>query len=301
MKDKGKVWLNGSFVPWEKATVPLLSHGFSRGSAIFEVLGIHEGPDGPMAFRMDQHLKRLQRSAELLGMKLAYSIDEIAAAVAETVKVNKMGRGLVKLLAYWGEEAIIKLVLESNLDLAIFAVPATEDLRLDDARPISACLSKWRKIHPETMPVEAKACANYLNGYLVRKEAMERGFDVGLIVGTDGFLAEGSIESVFLVKEGVLKTPPLGRILSSITRMSVLEAAPVLGIPISEESILPEELFSSDEIFVSHTAIKVLPVARFENRTLETPGPITAHLISLVGNILNLTDQRFKAWFFPLQ
>jgi branched-chain amino acid aminotransferase len=301
MNDKGKVWLNGSFIPWEKATVPLLSHGFSRASAIFEVLGIHEGPGGPMAFRMDQHLKRLQRSAELLGMNLAYSRGEIAEAVAETVKVNRMGRGLVKLLAYWGEEAVIKLVLESNLDLAIFAVPATEELRLDDARPVSACITKWRKIHPETMPVEAKACANYLNGYLVRKEAMERGFDVGFVLGTDGFLAEGSIESVFLVKDGVLKTPPLGRILSSITRMSVLQAAPILGIPVSEEAILPEGLFSAEEIFVSHTGIKVLPVARFENRTLDAPGPVTKQLMSLMGNILNFSDQRFGDWFSPIR
>jgi branched-chain amino acid aminotransferase len=300
-ESKGKVWVNGSLIPWEKATVPLLSHGFSRGSAIFEVFGIHAGPDGPLAFRLDQHLKRLRKSAELLGMKLAYSNDEIAKAVRETVKANNMRRGLVKVLAYWGEEAVIKLVLESNLDLAIFAIPASEELRLDDARPISACLSKWRKIHPETMPVEAKACANYLNGYLVRKEAMERGFDVGFILGTDGFLAEGSIESVFLVKDGILKTPPLGRILSSITRMSILQAAPALGIPVSEEAILPEGLFSAEEIFVSHTSIKVLPVARFEDRVLEAPGPVTNQLMSLMDSILNFSDERFRDWFFAME
>jgi len=301
MMDKGKVWLNGNFIPWEKATVPLLSHGFSRASAIFEVLGIHKGPDGPVAFRIDQHLKRLYRSAELLGMKLDYSNDDIATAVAETVQVNNMERGLVKLLAYWGEEAVIKLVLESNLDLAIFAIPASEELGLDNTQPISACLSKWRKIHPETMPVEAKACANYLNGYLVRKEALERGFDVGFTLGTDGFLAEGSIESVFLVKDGILKTPPLGRILSSITRMSVLQAASTLGIPISEDAILPEALFSADEIFVSHTGIKVSPVARFENRTIQAPGPVTRQLMTLMDNILNFSDERFKDWFTAMQ
>ena len=301
MKDKGKVWLNGKLIPWEKATVPILSHGFSRGSAIFEVLGIHEGPDGPVAFRIDQHLKRLQRSAELLGMKLAYSNDEIAGAVAETVRANNMGRGLVKLLAYWGEEAVIKLVLESDLDLAIFAIPASEDLGLDKVEPISACLSKWRKIHPETMPVEAKACASYLNGYLVRREAIRRGFDLGLMLGTDGFLAEGSIESVFLVKDGILKTPPLGRILSSITRMSILQAAPAFGIPVSEEAILPEEVFSADEIFVSHTGIKVLPVARFEDRLLEAPGPVTRQVTSLMENILNFSDERFRDWFFAME
>jgi len=233
-------------------------------------------------------------------MKMAYSREEIAEAVSKTVRANNMGRGLIKILAYWGEEAIIQLVLESKLDLAIFAIPETKELGLDNAQPISACLSKWRKIHPETVPVAAKACSNYLNGYLARRDANRRGFNVGLILGTDGFLAEGSIESVFLVKDGILKTPPLGRILSSITRMSIVQAAPSIDIPVSEEVILPEALFTADEMFVCHTGIKVLPVSRFEGRTLEAPGPITMKVMELMQNILNYSDARFRDWFFPL-
>ncbi|MBW1955371.1 MAG: aminotransferase class IV [Deltaproteobacteria bacterium] len=300
MSNERKVWRNGKFIPWEKASVPLLSHGFSRGSAIFEVFGIHEGPEGPFAFRMDEHLKRLMQSARLLGMEMAYSTKEIVDAVAETVKANHLGRGLIKILAYWGEEAIIQMVLESKLDLAIFAIPDSEELGLDKVGPITACLSKWRKIHPETVPVAAKSCANYLNGYLARRDANRRGFDVGLLVGTDGFLAEGSIESVFLVKDGVLKTPPLGRILSSITRKSLLQAASTIGIPTSEDSILPEELFVADEIFTSHSGIKVSPVARFEDRTLPAPGPISRRLIELMENILHFRDDRFKEWLIAL-
>jgi len=300
MKEKGKVWLNGDLIPWDKATVPILSHGFSRGSAIFEIFGIHEGQKGPVAFCMDQHLSRLMKSAELLGMEMAYTKEEIATAVAKTVRANNISRGLIKILAYWGEEAVIQLVLESKLDLAIFAIHESKELGLDNDQPISACLSRWRKIHPETVPVAAKACSNYLNGYLARRDANQRGFNVGLILGTDGFLAEGSIESVFLVKDGILKTPPLGRILSSITRMSILEAAPRIGIPVSEETILPEALFTADEIFVCHTGIKVSPVNRFEDRILEAPGPITNKVMDLMQNILNYSDARFKHWFFPL-
>ena len=300
MNSERKVWLNGEFISWDKATVPLLSHGFSRGSAIFEVFGIHEGPDGLFAFRMDEHLKRLTTSARLLGMELAYSTEEIIDGVVETVRNNDIARGLIKILAYWGEEAIIRLVLESKLDVAIFAIPDSEDVGLDDASPISACLSRWRKIHPETVPVAAKSCSNYLNGYLARKDANSRGFDVGFMVGTDGFLAEGSIESVFLVKDGILKTPPLGRILSGITRKSVLQAAPIIGIPTSEASILPEELFTADEIFTSHSGIKVSPVDRFEDRNLEAPGPITRKLMELMDTIVNMSDDRFSDWFQAL-
>ena len=300
MNNDSKVWLNGKLIPWGEATVPLLSHGFSRGSAIFEVFGIHEGPDGLFAFRMDEHLKRLMKSAELLEMEIAYSTEEIIDAVTETVRANDIGRGLVKILAYWGEEAIIKLVLESKLDVAIFAVPDSEELGMDNTNPISACLSKWRKIHPETVPVAAKSCSNYLNGYLARKDANSRGFDVGLMVGTDGFLAEGSIESVFLVKDGVLKTPPLGRVLSSITRKSILQAAAMNGIPTSEDSILPGELFTADEIFTSHSGVKVSPVARLEDRNLQAPGPITKQVMELMNNILNMSDDRFSHWFHAL-
>ena len=300
MNNKNKVWFNGKMIPWHEATVPLLSHGFSRGSAIFEVFGIHESPDGPVAFRMDEHLKRLMKSASLLGMEMAYSTEEIVRAVAKTVKANDIGRGLIKMMAYWGEEAIIDLVLESKLDLAIFAIPASEELGLDKTQPITACLSKWRKIHPETVPVEAKACSNYLNGYLARRNAFNRGFEIGLMLGTDGFLAEGSIESVFLVKDGILKTPPLGRVLSSITRLSILQVAPMIGIPISKEPILQEELFTADEIFTSHSGIKVAPVARFEDRVLQAPGPITKQVMEQMNNIVNFSDDRFNDWFQAL-
>jgi branched-chain amino acid aminotransferase len=207
---------------------------------------------------------------------------------------------LIKILAYWGEEAVINLVLDSKLDVAIFAIPDSDELGLDQMKPISACISKWRKLHPETVPVAAKACAHYLNGYLVRKDANLRGFDLGLTRGTDGFMAEGSIESFFMVKDGVLKTPPLGRILSSITRMSVLEAASIEGIPASQEPITPDDLFAADEIFTCHTGIKVSPVARFEDRTLETPGPVTQQLIELINRITSFEDDRFKDWFNKL-
>ena len=300
MNNESKVWLNGNLIPWSEATVPLLSHGFSRGSAFFEVFGVHVGPKGPMAFRMDQHLKRLMRSAMLLEMEMAYSTAEIVAAVKATVAANNLGRGLIKILAYWGEEAIIKLVLDSKLDLAVFAIPNNDDLKLDQAGSISACVSKWRKIHPETVPVAAKACSNYLNGFMVRKDANKRGFDIGIALDTDGFLAEGSIESVFIVKDGVLKTPPLGRILSSITRMSILEAVPEIGIPTREGSITAEELFEADEIFTCHTGIKVEPVARLEDREFETPGPVTRQVGQLMKDIIEFKDERFMDWFQPL-
>ena len=300
MNNDLQAWFNGKLISRHDATVPILSHGFSRASAIFDVFGVHPGPQGPMAFRMDDHLKRLTKSAELLEMEMAYSPEEITAAVKATVKANRIERGIVKILAFWSEEAITQLVLDSKLDVAVFAIPESEELVLDKKRTLSACLSKWRKLHPETVPVGAKACANYLNGYLARKDAVTRGFDIGILLGTDGFVAEGSTESVFMVKEGVLMTPPLGRVLSSITRLSVLQAVPEIGLPVVERPITAGELLAADEIFTVHTGTKVEPIGRFEDRELKTPGPVTQRVMHLIDDIMQFKDERFKGWFRPL-
>ena len=300
MPDDRVVWFNGKLIPWSQATVPLLSHALSRASAIFDVFNVYEGPDGPMAFRMDQHLKRLSRSAELLGMELAWREEQIAAGVSQVVKANGMGRGLIKILAFWSEEAVLHLVLKSKLDVAIFAIADSEELHLDDTTPRSACLSKWRKLHPETAQVAAKACANYLNAYLARKDAVDRGYDLGFMLGTDGFLAEGATESVFLVKDGVLKTPPLGRVLASISRMTILEAAPSVGIPVAETALTADDLLAADEIFASHSVVRVSPIGRFEGRELKAPGPVSAKLIRLMDDILHFRSRQFNRFFQPL-
>ena len=300
MNNNAKVWLNGYLIPWAEATVPILSHGFSRASAIFDVFGVHVGPNGPLAFRMDEHIKRLMKSAELLGMEMAYSDVEIVDAVKIAVRENNLGRGIVKMLAYWGEEALIKLVLDSKLDLAIFAIPENEELELDKSRPLSACVSKWRKIHPETVPVGAKACSNYLNGYLARRDANLKGYDIGILLSTDGFLAEGSIESIFIVKDGVLMTPPLGRVLSSITRMSILQAVPEIGIPVKEGPIPAEELLAADEVFTAHTGIKVEPITRLESREIPGPGPVTRQVMQMMTDIMEFRNDRYQDWFQDL-
>ena len=300
MSDQRPVWMNGNMIPWENATAPLLSHGMSRGSTIFEVFGIHPGPDGPLAFRMDKHLDRLCHTADCLGMELAYTKEEFIEAVSKTVRANNISRGLVKMIAYWSDEPIISLVLDSKLDTAIFAVPAGEGLSLDSTEPVTACFSKWYKLHPLTMPTTAKACAYYLNGMLARKSAMERGYDIGILRHTDGFVAEGSIESVFIVKDGILRTSPLGKILSSITRMSIIEAASAAGIEVSQALISQEELLNADEIFTCHTGTKVLPIKKFEDRDLPAPGPYTAQIAKIMNDILSLENDQFKHWFQSL-
>jgi len=300
MKDERQVWLNGKFIPWSSATVPILSHAFSRASAIFEIFGIHTGSEGPAAFRMDAHLERLLNSAGFLEMEICYTVDSIAKAVAETVIRNNVGRGVVKIMAYWGEEAVIRLLPQAASDLVIFAIPEMPEMNLDSREPVKTCISKWRKIDPETVPVSAKACSNYLNAYLARKDAVTRGFDIGIMLGTDGFVAEGSAESVFIVKEGTVKIPPLGRVLPGISRMSVLEMAGSMGLATAEEPLRLDDLYDADEIFLSHTGVKVEPVKQFEEKHLAAPGPITCRLMEQMAKILAFEDASYMKWMQKL-
>lgn len=173
-------------------------------------------------------------------------------------------------------------------------------MHLDDTSPKSACLSRWRKLHLETTQITAKACANYLNAYLVNKEVKERKYDVGFLLNTDGFLTEGPTESIFVVKDGVLKTPPLDGILSSISRKSILEIASFIDIPTEETTLRKDALFLADEIFTSHTGTKVSPINRFENRDLEAPGPVTGKLMKVMDDILHFRDTRFRHFFQQL-
>ena len=298
---KRTVWRNGKMIPWEEATVHLMSHSLTRGSAIFEVLAVYPAPGGPAAFRLPEHCDRLFRSAELLGMEIAHPKEEIIRAVVETAGANRISQGFVKIVGYYGEETFSISVSNPRLELAIFAVSA-EEFRKHSTSTIQVCLSRWRKLHPETVPVEAKVAAHYLNGMLARQDAQRRGFDLGVMLDTHGFLAESSVESVFIVKHGVLMTPPLGLILSSISRRSILEAAPTAGIRVAERPIHRQEILEADELFTSSTSRRVMPASLIEGRVLkEAPGPVTRKLMTLMDAICSGKEKRFEHWLQPIE
>jgi branched-chain amino acid aminotransferase len=242
------------------------------------------------------------RSAELLEMVLAQSKEEIIRAVVETVKANGVTQGFVKIVAFYGEETFTIFVSNPRLELAVFAVTKEEYKSKYSESGISVCLSRWRKLHPETVAVEAKVAANYLNSMLARRDAVRRGFDLGVMLDTHGRLAEGSVESVFIVKDGTLFTPPLGLILSSISRRSLIEAAPAMGIKIVERPISREELLGADEIFTSSTSRRVTPVYRIEERSLgEVPGPVSRKISLFMDSVLAGKEERFRHWLYPME
>lgn len=297
-------YLNGEFTAWDRAQVHIMCHSFGRGSAIFEVLSVHKTGAGTAVFRLDEHVDRLFRTARLLEMELPLDREAIQKAVLETVRRNSVEQGFVKIICFYPQIAFEILPPQKMLDVSIFAIDPAKDmggLHFPFEQGTTACISKWRKLDPSTVPVEAKAAANYLNGMLARLEARRRGFNQAIMLDTQGFLAEGGTESVFLVKGGRLMTPVLGTVLESISRKSVLEAAGHLGIETFEGRLPPELLDEAEEVFFSGTPIKVLAARKIEDREFrDAPGPVTKRFSALMAEIVSGRDKRFKNWLFPV-
>ncbi|MBW2028997.1 MAG: branched-chain-amino-acid transaminase [Deltaproteobacteria bacterium] len=304
MLEERTVFVNGEFLPWDKARTHMMSHSFARGSAIFEVLGFHETRGGPAVFRLDEHIKRLFRTAELLDMELPATEDSLKESVLETIRRNSLREGMIKILGYYPQVSMGILPSTRVVDISIFVMDLLEDLgglAFPFEEGTTLCISRWRKLDPQTVPIEAKVAANYLNGMMARKEAETRGFEHAVMLDTQGFIAEGGTESIFLVHEGVLMTPCQGTVLQSITRESIIQAAKFIGVECLEGRLHPKRLMEADEVFLSGTPMKVLPVRTVEERPMEgVPGPLTKRFFDLMDSIVKGKDERFKEWLFPI-
>jgi branched-chain amino acid aminotransferase len=298
------VFIDGEFVTWENASIHIMSHSFGRGSAIFEVISCHNTDSGPAIFRLQEHIQRLFKSAELLDMELPYSPEEFYKAVAGTVKQNQLDRGFIKVICYYPQFSVEVLPPKEKLSVSVFALDPARDLEggFSAVQSTTACISKWRKLDPQTVPIEAKAAANYLNGMVARQDAAKRGFEHAITLDTQGFIAEGGTECVFVVKDGQLMTPSLGTVLKSITRMSILEAAKIEEIPTVEGRLPSDLIFKAEELFFSCSPLKVLAIRQIDDRVLENaPGPLTQRVSALMQNITSGKDERFKDWLRPVE
>jgi len=304
MLEERWVYKNGSFVKWAEATVHMMSHSFARGSTIFEVISFYLTASGPAVFRLHEHIARLEKSAAYLDMELPAGHDALCQTVAESVRRNQLQEGVVKMVGYYPQFALDIQPPQKRLDLAVFAIDPAHDLEgveYSFEKGTTAGIARWRKLDPQTVPIEAKAAANYLNGMIARLDVQKRGLDDAVLLDTQGFIAEGATESVFLVKDGRLLTPSLGTVLDSITRRSILQVARYLGIETFEGRLRPELLFEADEIFFANTPFKVIPVRRVENREMPgAPGPMQRRLWDVLRKIAEGDEPSFSDWLYPV-
>lgn len=277
------IWKDGELVEFENATVHILSHSLHYGTAVFEGLRCYATPEGPAAFRLWEHMERLVKSSKILRMELAYSVQDLCDAVLETVRANRLGACYIRPLVIRGFGFIGVNPLKNPVETYIAAWPTRGKFLGPDAeeKGIEACVASWRRIHPASLPPLAKATGNYLNSALIAMEASLNGFTEAIGLDADGFVSEGSAENIFVVRDGVLMTPPVGAaILPGITRDTVLTIARDLEIPAREERIPRELLYTCDELFMAGTSVEITPVRSVDRIVVGEgrPGPVTRRI-----------------------
>jgi branched-chain amino acid aminotransferase len=294
------IWMNGRLVPWDDAKIHVLTHTLHYGLGVFEGIRCYKTPKAPAVFRLLEHMRRLERSAKVYGMKMPYNAPQLCAAAKLVVKENKLQECYIRPIAYYAYGEMGLSPLKSQVHVAIAAWPwgtylGEEGLK----RGVRAAVSSWLRIDSRSLPSSAKACANYTNSILAKLEVLRNGFDEAILLNYHGHVAEGPGENLFAVKDGALVTPPLSAgILEGITRASVIQIACDMSMPVLERDILREELYNADEAFFTGTAAELTPIREIDGRAIGTGlrGPITEKLQKKFFDAVHGKDKKYAGW-----
>jgi branched-chain amino acid aminotransferase len=301
-----QIWLDGELVPWDRATVHILSHSLQRGSLIFDYLSVHESPRGPAIFRLQEHVERLLRSAELVGLPLRMGVKEICEAIVLTVRANP-GATAVKASAFIGSIEIDVVPADDHVSLAVAAYDPAADIaahKPGGQQPASAALRLWiekqrRNRRSDIIAPQAKVAANYVSPMAAKWEARRQGYDDVLLVDEDGYIAEGPTTNVFFFDANdTLRTPPGRNVLLGVTRSTAIEIAKQEGTDVCEDAVTREELLQAREVFVSGTATGICPVVEIDRTTIGdgAAGPKTLALRERFETIICGGDAAFDHW-----
>jgi branched-chain amino acid aminotransferase len=295
LTEVAKIWMDGEFVDWNDATVHVLTPTLHYGWGIFEGIRAYATPDGPAIFQHRSHYERFHRSARILQMQLTYSVDELIEATRELVRVNEVESCYIRPLAYLGYGEMGLNPLPSGVRVMIACWPWGTYLGEEGlANGVRAKVSSWQRIGANMIPTGAKASGVYINSSLAKVEAVKAGYDEAILLNEHGRVAEGSGENVFVVKDGVLKTPPLSEgVLQGVTRDTVFAFANDLDIPLFETPMLRQDLYTADEAFYTGTAAEVVPIRSVDEREIGAPGPITKQLQDLFFAVVAGKEPRY--------
>jgi len=301
------IWHNGRIVPWEQAQVHVMTHALHYGSSVFEGIRVYVTPNGSKVFRLTAHTRRLFDSAKIHRISIPYSPEDINAACREVVLRNNLSNGAyIRPIAFRGYGDIgLAPKPDHPVDVSIAAWEWGTYLG-DEAleNGVDVCISSWQRVAPNTIPALAKAGGNYLSSTLVSLEARDNGFDEGIALSADGTVSEGAGENLFLVRDGVIYTPPsTASILTGITRHSVIMLAEDLGLTVIEQSIPREMLYIADEIFLTGTAAEVTPVRSVDRTEVGTGkrGDITRKLQNAFFGLFKGATEDKWGWLEPLE
>jgi len=296
-----KIWMDGEYVDWDKATIHVLTPSLHYGWGVFEGIRAYDTPAGPAVFRLTDHMKRLYRSAKIYHMEPPISLEGAIKVTKDLVAMNEVRQCYIRPIVHLAYGEIGLNPLNSKVSMAIACWPWGAYLGEESfERGVRAKLSSWRRLDPNIIPPAAKATGQYLNSSLAKAEALMAGYDEGILLNTNGVVTDGSGENLFIVSEGTLMTPPLAAgCLAGITRSSIMRIAADAGIPVREIDLVRTDLYLADEAFFTGTAAEVVPIREVDDRVLGDPGPITRRVQEIFVAATRGRDERYRDWLEP--
>ena len=304
-----EIWIDGALVPWESATVHLLSHSHQRGSLVFDYMSVHDTPRGAAVFRLDDHVGRFMTSCELVGLPLEYSAAAVRAGVIAAVRANPGARA-AKVSAYLPSIEIDVVPVDAHVSVAVAAYDPLKDIAAHKkgAPPFREHLRLFverekRNRRSDIIPAQAKVAANYVSPMVAKWRARQAGYDEIVLLDEAGGLAEGPTTNLFVIDEqGRVCTPPEDRVLLGVTRSSVIAIAQSEGIEVVEEPLHVDDLYGAAEAFMTGTTAGVWPVESVDGKALGSapPGPVTERLRQRFRQVVCGEDPAFAHWLTPV-
>lgn len=299
MNEQSKIWMDGNFVDWNDAKIHILTHGLHYATAVFEGIRCYSTKKGPAIFRLEEHIKRLVNSCKMYHMTLEYTDIQLREAIIGIIKINNVEDCYIRPISYYGYGKMGVNPLPNKVSTAIAIWSWEDHIKTEGDKGMRAMVSSWVKIDSRSLPIHAKASANYANSALARVEALKSGVDEAIMLNVSGMVVEGTAENIFMVKNGLLITPPLtSGALDGITRSSVLALAQDLGIDYQISDISRDELYYADEIFLTGTAAEIKAIGEIDKMTIANgkTGRITAMLQRLYNQIIHGNNEKFEKW-----
>ena len=302
MQATEKIWMNGELIDWDDAKIHVGAHGLHYGTGVFEGIRCYDTPNGPSVFRLRDHFVRFENSAKLLYMELPYTPDELRAVAKELICVNGLPSCYLRPLAFYGYGELGVAARDNQVEVVIMSWPWGTYLGDEGLRNgIRAKISSWQRIGPNVIPHVAKATGVYLNSMLAVTEANKAGYDEAIMLTHDGYVADGSGENIFVVRDGVIYTPDLAAgILPGITRDTIIQIAQDLGYTVVEKNLIRSDLHIADELFMCGTAAEVTPINSVDDIHIGV-GPITKEIQTAYLDTVCGANDRWAQWRDPVE
>lgn len=295
----GFIWFNGNLVEWRNAQTHVLTHTLHYGMGVFEGVRAYETQNGTAIFRLQDHTKRLFNSAKITGMHLPFTMEEINQAHIEVVKANKLASCYFRPMAFYGSNKLGVAPDQNDVQVIVAAWPWGAYLGEEGMQKgIRVQISSFTRHHPNITMIKAKANGNYMNSIMANTEATRNGYDEAIMLDSNGFVAEGSGENIFIVNDGKLYTPALDAALDGITRRTVMAIAADMNLTVTEKHITRDEVYCADEVFFTGTAAEVTPIREIDGRVIGcgSRGTLTTEIQQRYFDIVHGKNTKYESW-----